>query len=78
MAESSPNGWKTLWEKEKLLVTSNFSFAHIVIKRLVLQISKNKESFLNGLKTEKFEKKKNVPGKNRILKYVYNMGSLNI
>ena len=26
MAESSSNGWKTLWEKEKLLITSNFSF----------------------------------------------------
>ena len=26
MAESSPNRKKTLWEKEKLLVTSNFSF----------------------------------------------------
>ena len=27
MAESYPNGLKTLWEKEKLLVTSNFSFS---------------------------------------------------
>ena len=26
MAEGYPNGKKTLWEKEKLLVTSNFSF----------------------------------------------------
>ena len=25
IAESSPNGWKTLWEKEELLVMSNFS-----------------------------------------------------
>ena len=31
--ESSLNGWKTLWVKEKLLVTSNFSFSHIVFKR---------------------------------------------
>ena len=30
MAESSPNGWKRLWEKEKLLVTSNFSFSPTV------------------------------------------------
>ena len=27
MAESSPNGWKTLWKKEKLLITSNFSLS---------------------------------------------------
>ena len=27
MAESSLNGLKTLWEKEKLIVTSNFSFS---------------------------------------------------
>ena len=26
-----------LWEKEKLLVTSNFSFSHSVFKRLVFQ-----------------------------------------
>ena len=37
MADSSPNGWKTLWEKEKLLFRSNFSFSQIVLKRLVLQ-----------------------------------------
>ena len=35
IAESYPNGYKTLWEKEKLLVTSNFSFSHSVFKRLV-------------------------------------------
>ena len=28
---------KTMWEKGKLLVTSNFSFSHSVFKRLVLQ-----------------------------------------
>ena len=37
MAESYPNGLKTLREKEKLLVTSNFSFSHSVFKRLVSQ-----------------------------------------
>ena len=37
MAESYPNGLKTLWVKEKLLVTSNFSFSHSVFKRLVSQ-----------------------------------------
>ena len=35
MAECSLNGLKTLCEKEKLLVTSNFSFSHSVFKRLV-------------------------------------------
>ena len=42
MADSSPDGKKTLREKEKLLVTSNFSFSHSVFKRLVLQTSKNR------------------------------------
>ena len=32
---------ETLWEKEKLLVTSNFSFSHRVFKRFVLQTYKN-------------------------------------
>ena len=34
MTGSSINGYKTLWKKEKLLVTSNFSFFHRVFKRL--------------------------------------------
>ena len=34
MADSFPDGKKTLWEKEKLLVTSNFFFSHCVLKRL--------------------------------------------
>ena len=37
MAESCLIGYKTLWEKEKLLVTSNFSFSRSVFKRLVSQ-----------------------------------------
>ena len=37
IAESSLIKQKTQWEKEKLLVTSNFSFFHNVFKRLVLQ-----------------------------------------
>ena len=45
IAERSPNGYKTLWEKEKLLVTSNFSFSHGVFKRLVLQTRKNQGLF---------------------------------
>ena len=45
MAESSPEGWKTLWEKEKLLVTSNFSFFYSVFKRHVLLKLKNQIFF---------------------------------
>ena len=49
IAQSSPNGLKTLWEKEKLLVKSNFSFSHSVFKRLVLQTRKNQGMFGKGL-----------------------------
>ena len=49
MTESSTNEWKTLWEKEKLLVTSNFSFSHGVFKGLVLQTRKNHGLFETGL-----------------------------
>ena len=45
MAESSPNRWETLWEKEKLLVTSNFSFSRSVFKRIGLQTRKNQGLF---------------------------------
>ena len=48
-ARSPPNGQKTLWEKEELHVTSNFSFTHSVFKRLVLQTCKNKSLFGKGL-----------------------------
>ena len=50
MAESSPNEQKTLWEKEKLLVTSNFSFSHSVFKRPVVQTRKDQGLFGKGLK----------------------------
>ena len=40
---------ETLWEKEKLLVTSNFSFSRCVFKRLVLQTRKNQGLFGKGL-----------------------------
>ena len=49
MAESSPKGHKTLWEKEKLLVTSNFSFSHSVFKKFVLQTHKDQGLFGKGL-----------------------------
>ena len=50
MVYSSQKALKTLWEKEKLLVTSNFSFSHCVFKRLVLQTSKNQGLFGKQLK----------------------------
>ena len=49
MEETSLNGLKTLWEKEKLLVTSNFSFFLRVFKRLVLQTRENQGLFWKGL-----------------------------
>ena len=48
-AESFPKGQKTLREKEKLLVTSNFSFSYSVFKRLILQTRKNQGLFGKGL-----------------------------
>ena len=41
MAEISSKGQKTLWEEEKLFITSKFSFSHSVFKRLVLKTHKN-------------------------------------
>ena len=49
MAESLTNGKKTLWEKEKLLVMSNFSFSHSVFKSHVQQTRKNEGLFGKGL-----------------------------
>ena len=52
MAESYPNSQKTVKksrEKEKFLVTSNFSFSHSVIKRLLLQTCRNQGFFGKGL-----------------------------
>ena len=47
--ENYPNRRKTLWEKEKLLVTSNFSFSYSVFKRLV-SLGRQKVSLCgNGL-----------------------------
>ena len=50
MAESSPNVWEPLWEKEKLLIMSNFSFSHSAFKRLVLQTHKSQGLFGQGLR----------------------------
>ena len=62
MAESFPNGEKTLWEKEKLLITSNFSFSHSVFKRHLLQTRKNQGLFGKGLNCW-LKKKENFVGK---------------
>ena len=58
MSECSLNGLKILCEKEKLLVTSNFSFSHSVFKRPVLQTRENQGLFGKGLMTLKNDKKK--------------------
>ena len=42
IAESFPIGKKMQWEKEKLLVKSNFSFSHSVFKILALSTHKSK------------------------------------
>ena len=44
----SKNCRKTLWEKEKLLVTSNSPFPAVFSKRLLLQTSKNQGLFVKG------------------------------
>ena len=49
IAESSLNGWKTLWVTEKLLDTSNFSFSHSVFKKLVSQGRQKVSLCGNGL-----------------------------
>ena len=50
MVGSYQKGEKTLGEKKKLLVMSNFSFSCIVFKRLILKTCKNKGLFRRGLK----------------------------
>ena len=45
--------WLENWEKEKLLVTSNFSFSHCVFKRLVLQTHKPQGLFQKGFNISK-------------------------
>ena len=45
MAESSLKRVETLWEKEKLLIITNFSFFNSVFKRHILQTCKNKGLF---------------------------------
>ena len=56
-----------MWEKEKLLVTSNFSFSHSVFKRLVLQTRKNQGLFGKGLMTMLERAFENIMGMEKML-----------
>ena len=49
MAVCSQKRYKTQSEKEKLLISSNYSFSQGVFKRLVLQTRKNQGLFGKGL-----------------------------
>ena len=49
IVESFANEKKTVWEKETLLIMSNFSFSYSVFKRLVLQTRKHQGLFGKGL-----------------------------
>ena len=49
IADNSQKEKKIQREKEKLLVTSNFSFSHCVFERLALQTRKNQGLFGKGL-----------------------------
>ena len=60
IAGSSLNEWKTLWVKEKLLVTSNFSFSHSVFKRLVSQGCQKVSLCGNGLNFVVWQRVKEV------------------
>ena len=48
MPESFQNLYKRLWEKEKLLIMSNFSFSCSVFKSLVLHTRENQGLFEKG------------------------------
>ena len=43
---------KTLWEKKKLLVTSNFFFSHNIFKNCLLLMRQNEYLWSKGLKFE--------------------------
>ena len=72
MAESSLKRLKMLWEKEKLLVTSNFSFSHSVFQRLLLQTRKNQGLFGKGLNVSS-SCNGNVFSANENLQFIYSV-----
>ena len=49
-----------LWDKEKLLVTSNFSFSYSVFKRHVLQTRKKQGLFGKGFIKQAFGELNNI------------------
>ena len=60
LTENSPKRWKTMWEKKKLLITSNFSFSHSVFERPALQTHKSKGLLGKGLITMKYKPLDNI------------------
>ena len=63
---------KTLWEKEKMLVTSIFSFSHIVFYPIQHKCNHNKLSSANGFnfvqsKSLSVHKNENIAGKKKML-----------
>ena len=74
MAESSPKGWKTLWEKEKLLVTSNFSLSYSVFKGFVLQTRKNQGLFGKGLKRHVVSEERSLKAMHCLIQVASNTG----
>ena len=68
MSKSTPYSQKTLWEKEKLLIRSNFSFSHSVFKRLILQTRINQGFLVKGLTLYHIIPTFNVPQGRRLWK----------
>ena len=56
-------GWKTLREKEKLLVTSNFSFSHNVFHSYISLVGQNAVLCGNGLTRSHTMTPFDAPGK---------------
>ena len=59
MADSSPKGKKTLWKKDKSLITIRFSLSSSLFKRFVWQTHKNVDFFGKGNKGELFNQSRN-------------------
>ena len=67
MKNNCHRGWKTLWEKEKLLVTSNFSFSHNVFHSYISLVWKNAPLCGNGLHFPK----RPILDSSKLKKYAY-------
>ena len=64
-----------MWEKDKLLVTSNLSFSNSVFKRFVLQTNKNQDLFGKGLTNYHTKHFKPTP---RLKGHVYADNKINV